>query len=146
MRLTTTTRHAQQQLSLSALFWVGPLTILACLSANAIVRTIAVTFFGVSASFQPLQLPTIIGSTVVYLLLAITAFLLVSRMSERPVRSYRILASVCLLLSLLFPLMALAGVFPTPGMNGQIFWSMIAMHIFSAAIVITLLPTAIIRR
>lgn len=111
MRVPSTTRHAQQQLSPSALFWVGPLAILACLSANIIVRTIAVTFLGVSVSFQPLQLPTIIGSTVVYLLLAIAAFLVVSRMSKQPIRSYRILASACLLLSLLFPLMALTGAF-----------------------------------
>jgi hypothetical protein len=54
MRVTTSTHHAQQQLSLATLFWVEPLTILACISASIIVRTIAVTFFAVSASFQPL--------------------------------------------------------------------------------------------
>lgn len=141
-----TTHRTQQQLSLSTLFWVGPLTILAGISANIIVRIIAVTLFSISDSFQPFQLPTIIVSTVVYLLLAIGAFFLVSRVSERPVRTYRILASVCLLLSFVFPLMALTGVFPTPGMSEHIFWSMIVMHVLSAAIVIVLLPTAIVRR
>jgi hypothetical protein len=141
-----TTHQTQQQLSLRTLFWVGPLIILACISANTIVRTIGVPYFRISTSFQPLQLPTIVVSTVVYILLAIGAFLLVSRMSERPVRTYRILAPVCLLLSLLFPLMALTGVVPTPGMSGQIFWSMIAMHMLSAAIVITLLPMVTFHR
>lgn len=144
MRVTTTTPY-KQQLSWGALLWIGPLTILACICANSLVRLIAVAFFGVSASFQPLQLPTIIVSTVVYLLLAIGALLLVSRMSAQPVRAYRILASVCLLLSLLFPLMALTGIFPTVDMTVTIFWSMIAMHVLSAAIAITLLPVAISR-
>lgn len=141
-----TLRQTQQQLSPSALIWVGSLTVLACISANTIIRAIAVTFFGVPDTFQPLQLPAIIVSTVVYLLLAISALLLVSRMSKQPIRAYRILASVGLLISLLFPLMALTGAFPTPGMSGQIFWSMIAMHLLSAAIAIILLPTAIARR
>jgi hypothetical protein len=42
-----TLRQTQQQLSLGALIWVGSLTVLACISANTIIRTIAVTFFGV---------------------------------------------------------------------------------------------------
>jgi hypothetical membrane protein len=141
-----TTHRINQRLSLSTLFWVAPLTLLACIIANTIVRSIAVTLVGVSSSFQPLQLPTIIVSTCVYLLLAVGALLLVSRMSERPARTYRILASVCLLLSLLLPLMALTGAMPTPGMSGQIFWSMIAMHLVSAAVVIALLPLAVTRR
>ncbi len=131
---------------MGALAWVGPLTILTCIAANIIIRTLAVAFFGVSATFAPLQPPTIIASTIVYLLLAIAALLLVSRISARPARTYRILAVICLLISLLFPLAALTGAFPTPGMNGHIFGAMIAMHLLSAAIVIALLPTAITRR
>ena len=144
MRIATT-MHYKQQLSWGALLWIGLLTILACICANSIVRFIAVTFLGVSTAFQPLQLPTIIVSTVVYLLLAIAALLLVSRMSARPVRAFRIVATLCLLVSLLFPLMALTGIFPTSGMTVVVFWSMIAMHIVSAAIAIALLPVAISR-
>lgn len=143
---THSTQRTPQYLSWNTLFWIGPLTILACVVVNIIVRAVAVTFFGVSASFQPLQPPTIIVSTVVYLLLAIVALLLVSRVSEHPGRAYRIVVSVCLLLSLLFPVMALAGIFPTSGMGASIFWSMVAMHVLSAAIVIVLLPMAITRR
>jgi hypothetical protein len=139
MRVATTTSD-KQQLSWGALLWIGPLTILACICANSIVRFIAVMFLGVSAAFQPLQLPTIIVSTVVYLLLAIGALLLVSRMSARPVRAFRVLATVCLLVSLLFPLMAMTGIVPTPDMTVTIFWSMVAMHIISAIITIALLP------
>jgi len=139
---TITTHPVRQQTSLRALSVTGALTLLGCLVVNILIRTIAVTFFGVSAAFAPLQLPTIIGSTIIYLLLAIAAFLLVSRMSSHPARVYRILAGCCLLISLLFPLAALTGVFPTPGMTTHIFWSMIAMHVLSAAIVIGLLPLA----
>lgn len=67
--------------------------------------------------------------------------MLVSRFARRPVRFYRILALVALLVSLLFPVMALNGALPAPGMNVHIFWSMIVMHIASAAIVVGLLTT-----
>lgn len=145
MRVATT-MSGKQQLSWGALLWVGPLTILACICANSIVRFIAVTFLGVSNAFQPLQLATIIVSTFVYLLLAIVALLLVSLVSARPVGTFRVLAAACLFISLLFPLMALTGIFSTPGMTGTIFWSMVAMHILSAAITIALLPAAILHK
>ena len=145
MRITTTTSY-KQQLSWGALLWLGPLTILACICANSLVWFIAVTFLGVSTAFQPLQLPAMTASTIVYLLLAIGALIVVSRVSARPRRTFRIVAAICLLVSLLFPLMALTGIFPTPGMTVTIFWSMIAMHILSAAIAIAFLPIAILRR
>ena len=113
--------------------------------SRRLIRLAAVTD-GVPDAFQLLQLPAITASTIVYLLLAIGALIVVSRVSARPRRTYRILAVVCLLLSLAFPLMALIGILPIPGMTESIFWSMVAMHIGSAFFAIIGLPVAIVRR
>lgn len=124
---------------LRRLIWLGPLTIVSAIIANLVVRTIAVAFFGVSETFQYFQATDLIGSTIIYLLLALSAFVLVSRFSRQPMRFYRVLALVALLLSLFIPAMALNGLLPIPGMNTHIFWTMIVMHIVSAAIVVGLL-------
>jgi hypothetical protein len=131
----------REHVVLRKLVWVGPLTIVITIIADLLIRAIAVTFFGVAEAFQDLQAPTIIGGIIVYLLLALLAFVLVSRFAHHPFRFYRILALVALCISFLTPVMALRGLLPAPGMNLHIFWTMIVMHIVSASIVIGLLTT-----
>ncbi len=133
--------QSSEHVATRKLWWVGPLTIISAALANSIIRTIAVTFFGVSGTFQYFQVTSIIGSTIIYLLLALLAFVLVSRFARRPIRFYRVLALVALLFSLLMPAMALGGLLPIAGMNMSIFWTMIVMHVVSAVIVVGLLTT-----
>jgi len=123
------------------LVWVGPLTIVVVALVNLVVRLLAVSFFGVASSFVYLQAPFVIGSTVVFLVLALLAFVLVGRVSRRPVRIFRIVAGVALFVSFLNPLMLLVGVFPAAGMNLHIFWTMIVMHTISALLAVSLLTT-----
>lgn len=123
------------------LWWVGPLAIVMAVLANSIIRAIAVTFFGIPETFQYLQIPFVTGSTVIFLLLALLVFVMVSRFAPHPIRFYRVLALIVLCVSFLSPVMALVGLFPAPGMNLSIFWTMITMHIVSAAIVISLFTT-----
>ena len=123
------------------LVWVGPLTIVVVALVNLVVRLLAVSFFGVASSFVYLQVPIVIGSTVVFLVLALLAFVLVGRVSSHPVRTFRIVAGVALFVSFLNPLMLLAGLFPATGMNLHIFWTMIVMHCVSALITVSLLTT-----
>lgn len=131
----------REHTALRKLLWVGPLTIVIAVIANLIIRAIAVSVFGVSAMFQLLQPSMIIGSTIIFLLVALLAFVLVSRLAQRPIQFYRKLALVMLCISLLSPVMALTGLFPAPGMTFSIFWAMIAMHIVSALIVVGLFTT-----
>jgi hypothetical protein len=137
--ITNTTPRAR--FATRKLLWVGPLTIVVVAIANLIIRTIAVAFFGVPDRFQYLQAPFVIGSTVIFLLLALLASMLVNRFARRPIRFYRVLALVALFVSLLNPVMAFVGLFPVPGMNVHIFWTMIVMHIVSAIIAVGLLTT-----
>jgi hypothetical protein len=136
----------RERFALRKLWWVGPLTIVVVALANLVVRTIAVSFFGVADSFVYLQAPFVIGSTVVFLLLALLAFVLVGRFARRPVRFYRIVAVVALFISFLNPISALAGLFPAPGMNLNIFWTMIVMHCVAAIITISLLTTLAVEK
>lgn len=137
--MASTTHY--KRVALRKLVWVGPLAILITIIANMLIRTIVVLLFGVSETFQYFQTPTIIGSTTIYLLLALLAFVLVSRFTRQPMRFYRVLALIALLISFLMPTMALSGLMSIPGMNLHIFWTMLVMHIVSAAIVVSLLTT-----
>ena len=117
------------------------LTIVLTIIANLILRTIAVSFFGIPETFQYLQASYIIGSTIVFVLLALLVFVLVNRFARHPIEFYRVLAFVVLCISLLSPVMALIGLIPAAGINLSIFWTMIVMHCVSAVIVVGLLTT-----
>ncbi len=138
---TSTRPTSQERLATRKLVWVGPLTIVVVALVNLVVRLLAVSFFGVASSFVYLQAPFVIGSTVVFLVLALLAFVLVGRVSRRPVQIFRIVAGVALFVSFLNPLMLLVGVFPAAGMNLHIFWTMIVMHTISALLAVSLLTT-----
>lgn len=129
------------QVASRRLFWVGPLVIVTAIIADLIIRTIAIAIFGVPETFQSFQIPMIIGSTFFFLLMALLAFLLVVRFSRQPIRFYRVLGLIALLVSLLTPVLALTGLYPVPGITLSIFWFMIAMHTITAAIAIGLLTT-----
>ena len=129
------------QVAQRKLIWVGPLTLVSTLIVNLILRAIAISIFGVPETFQYVQAPYVIGSTIIFVLLALLVFVLVNRIAQHPIRFYRILAFVALCISFLSPVMALVGLFPAPGMTLSIFWTMIVMHSVSAIIVVGLLTT-----
>ena len=131
----------REQVALRKLIWVGPLTIVSTVIVNLIIRSIAVSSFGVPETFQYLQAPYVIGSTIVFVLVALFVFVLVNRFARRPIQFYRILAFVVLCISFLSPVLALVGLFPAPGMTLSIFWTMIVMHTVSAIIVMGLFTT-----
>jgi hypothetical protein len=136
---TTPRPTSRLGVALRKLVWVGPLTVVVAALVNLLIRTIAVAFFGVADGFTYLQAPFVIGSTVVFLVLALVAFILVGRFTRHPVQFYRVLALIALVVSFLNPVMALAGLFPAPGMNLHIFWTMIVMHTVTALITVSLL-------
>src|SRR5437763_12805596 len=121
----------REQVALRKLIWVGPLTIVFTVIVNLIIRSIAVSIFGVPETFQYLQAPYVIGSTIVFLLVALLAFVLVNRFARRPIRFYRLLAFVVLCIPFLSPVMALVGLFPAPGLTLSLFWTMILVHLCS---------------
>ena len=144
---TSTRSTPQERVATRKLVWVGPLMIVLAVLVNLVVRTLAVSFFSVASSFLYLQIPVVGITTVVFLLVALLAFVLVGRRSRHPVRTFRIVAGVALLLSFLNPILQLAGHWlPAPGMNLRIFWTMIVMHSVSALIAVSLLTTLAVER
>lgn len=137
--MASTLSHKHEQVVLHRLRWVGPLVIVSTIIATSLLRVLAVAFLGVPETFQYLQFSSVIGSTIFFVLLALLAFALVCRFARRPVQFYCVLALVALCLSLLTPIMALVGPLHIPGMNLSVFWAMIAMHIVTATIVVSLL-------
>jgi hypothetical protein len=141
---TSTRSTPQERVATSKLVWVGPLMIVLAALVNLVVRLLAVSFFGVASSFLYLQIPVVTITTVVFLMVALLAFVLVGR---HPVRIFWIVAGVALLASFLNPLLLLAGWWlPAVGMNLRIFWTMIVMHIVSALIAGSLLTTLAVER
>ena len=144
---TSTRLTPRERVATRMLMWVGPLTIVVVVLLNLVVRTLAISFFGVAASFLYLQIPVVIGSTVSFLLLALLAFVLVGRFSRQPVRNFWIVAGAALLVSFLNPFLLLAGWWlPVVGMNLNIFWTMIVMHMVSALIAVSMLTTLAVER
>src|SRR5690349_16970873 len=95
--------------ALPKLVWVGPLTLVVTVLVNLVIRSTAVAFLSVPDGFTYVQAPFVIGSTVVFLVLALLAFILVGRKASRPVGFYRMLALVALFISFLNPVLALIG-------------------------------------
>jgi len=144
---TSTRLTPRERVATRKLMWVGPLTIVVVVLLNLVVRTLAINFFGVAASFLYLQIPVVIGSTVSFLLLALLAFVLVGRFSRQPVRNFWIVAGAALLVSFLNPFLLLAGWWlPVVGMNLHILWTMIVMHMVSALIAVSMLTTLAVER
>jgi hypothetical protein len=135
----TTHSPSKPRVAFGKLLWVGLLSIGVAVLANLLVRTVAIAFFGIPEGFVYFQAPFLIGSIAFFGVLATLVFALVAHFARRPVRLYRILASIALLASLLLPIMALSGQFPAPGMNLHIFWTMVVMHCVAALIMVSLL-------
>ncbi len=144
---TSTRLTPRERVATRKLMWVGPLTIVVVVLLNLVVRTLAISFFGVAASFLYLQIPVVISSTVSFLLLTLLAFVLVGRFSIQLVRNFWIVAGAALLVSFLNPFLLLAGLWlPVVGMNLHIFWTMIVMHMVSALIAVSMLTTLAVER
>jgi hypothetical protein len=78
---------------------------------------------------------SVIASTIAYLLFAVLVFVLVNRFSRTPIRTYRIVAAIALLLSFIPPISAGQGGIPNvaPASLATVI-TLILMHITAAAI------------
>lgn len=115
----------------------GLLTVAAVVLANVVLRAIAVSLLDVSSSFAPLAWGAVITASVVAVAMATVVFGLLRRLRHHPVRHFRMLALVFLLVSLGGPLSANSE----PGGTAMAVIVLVVMHIVSAAITVSLLPT-----
>jgi hypothetical protein len=127
-----------ERVAFSRLLWVGPLTIVAAVAANVAFVTVANPLFGVSPDFPPLTLDAIAVFTAVGVLAAVVVFGLVARFSKQPIRRYRQIALVALLLSLIPDLAMPFLPSPVPVGAREVVLLM-ATHLIAAAVAIWML-------
>jgi hypothetical protein len=124
-------------LATERLLWVGPVTVLASISAVLLVRLLVIHIPGARADATPLGLiaPTI--DTVILVSIAVLVFAGITASSDHPVRTFRRVAFAALLVSFV-PLLVVGrgpmiGGLPTALALG-------AMHVAAYIPCVTLLP------
>ena len=135
-----------ERVVLRRLLWVAPLAIAAASVANLIVFWTAVALFPSVGQFPMLGTLPIIASTAAYLLVAAAVFVVVGKLSSRPVTHYRIIAVVALLLSFGAPLSAGAGFMPGASADGATVVTLLVMHVVAAAITVPLFTTLAVEK
>ncbi len=99
---TQTASGALKRQGFSARFWlVGVLTILAAVAVNTLIALAAHTLFTVAPTYTPLQFTSLIPATAVATIGALVVFALISRRSAQPVRVFRRIALVVLVVSII---------------------------------------------
>ena len=129
-----------ERVSFSRLLWVGPLTIVAAVAANLVFTTIANSLLGVSPDFPPLTAGAIAIFTAIGVLAAVVVFALVARFSKRPIRRYRQIALIALLLSLI-PDLAMPFLPGTVRVGAREVVLLMATHVIAAVVAVWMLTT-----
>jgi len=135
------TPEGADHFSLSRLWWLGPLTVIAALIANIAVRAVALALFAVSPLFPHFMWDHLVGFTLVSVTAAVVVFALVARSARRPLHRYRQIAAAVLILSLLPDAALFFGDDPTGSPVAIL--ALMVMHVVDAAIcvsVLTILP------
>jgi uncharacterized protein DUF6069 len=83
------------------ILWAGPLTVVAAIGAVLVIRVVAAAAFDLATMFQPLGWFFPIVDTLVLVTAAVLVFAAVARWAWKPVRTYRLIAFVALMISLI---------------------------------------------
>jgi hypothetical protein len=142
MSTTTLSPYASQPVPAGQIARNGLLAIGLSIVANLIIYYLALAVAPSVGQFPMLGPINVIVSSVAYLLVAIVAFILVNRISRTPIRTYRIIAAVALLLSFFPPISAGLGGIPNiePASPATVI-TFILMHITAAIITVWALTT-----
>ena len=132
------TSKPTSKVTLSRLWWAGPLTILVSILGVLIVRVIAVAILQPNPT--PMSLGWVLPPLFTFILVtgAVLVFALVARFATNPIRTYQIIAFVFLLISLL-PDIGFARS-PMPGASWPTAIALMVMHVAAWAICVSMLP------
>ena len=128
-----------ERVSFRRLLWVGPLAIVAAVVVNVVIRSVSVALFGLT-DFPPLMLGLTILFTVVGVLGAVGVLALVARFSGRPVRLFRRVALVALMITLVPDVLLLVA--PSiPGTTVAGVLTLMTEHVAAWAVSVGILTT-----
>ena len=138
--MTSVTSPAQptERVAFNRLLWVGPLTILAAIVANVIIQQIAVAVLRPDPAFIPLTLVAPIVFTLIGVLGAVIVYAVIGRVSRQPIRLFRRVAVVTLVVSLIPDILMLITGF-NPGTTAANVAVLILMHVVAWAIAVGML-------
>jgi hypothetical protein len=122
---------------LNRLWWVGPLTVLASILGVLVVRIGAVAILHPDPRPISLGWGAPIAFTFILVSGAVGVFALMARLARHPLRTYRIVAVVVLLLSFL-PDIAYAGS-SIPGASWPVAIALMTMHVVAWGVTVTML-------
>ena len=122
-----------------SLWQTGLFAALVAVAINLVLWGLGRGPLGVSSDFPPLQSAgAIIAASLVGILAATLVFALLLRFAPQPIVAFRIIAGVALVLSLGGPLSTASE----PGASGTAVAILAVMHVVTAAVAVSILPTA----
>lgn len=136
--LSTRGTGRSEPISLSRLWWAGPVVVATSVIANIAIREFSLEMFNISLSFHHLMWGHFISITIVAVSAAILTFAGVVRYSQNPIRLYRQIAAVALFVSIIPDVAMLYG--NEPGHTSAAIFTLITFHIVDAIICVILLP------
>jgi len=139
--LTPAAHVGAERIAAGRLWWVGLLTAVATAVITVVVRTVGVGVGTIPGTYQSLQLPSVIMASVVPALVATVVLALLGRFTRRPIRAFRAIAAVALVVSFAGPLQAGAGVMPGGAVGAATVGTMLALHVVAASVIVGLLNT-----
>lgn len=123
------------------LLMAGAASVAAAVVANLVAFFIARAVFDLPAGFPPLSVGAISFLTILGTGLGALVFAWLSRRSATPFRTYRLVAVIALVLSILPNFMAAANpaMFPFPGGTATAFLVLVLFHIIAAVVSVVVL-------
>jgi len=120
----------------------GVLTVVAAIAANLVTRALLFALFEMPADFVPFQPARVAFLTAGGVAAAAVAYAIIARRSDRPARTFRRVAVVAFVLSIV-PNVALAAnpdAAPFPSASASGFLILIIFHVVAAVVSVILLP------
>jgi hypothetical protein len=131
----------QERIALGRLLWVTPLAIAAASIANLIVYAVATALFNGPRQFSYLSPQSIVLSTTLYLVLAAIVYALIGRFAKHPIRTFKIVSAIALLLSFAAPISAAFTFLPPDTPDAITILTLLVMHVVGAVITVGLFTT-----
>ncbi len=138
--MSSATEAQVERVAYDRLWWVGLLAVIASVAINVIFGSLAASAFQVPPTFAPLTAPQIIFLTVFGVGGAAVVYGFIGRRAQQPIRAFRRVALIVLVLSWL-PDIGLLIAQPYPGTSILAVGALMVMHVIAYAISVGLLTT-----
>ena len=139
--MTTTKPTTLERNNSGGLWRAGLLSVAAAVVANIVAFFIARAVFDLPAGFPPLSVGAITFFTVIGTGLGALVYGWLSRRSAHPARTYRLVALVALIISIIPNILAALNpaMFPFPGGTATAFLVLTVFHVIAAVVSVTVL-------